>query len=425
MEEKKIKVVWVCRVSNNELRKKLCFNNSCDVNNIKDRAKWNTNAINEFKKFTDIELHVIFPHTSISPELQEFNLDGINFHIFRPEEDTFWFKFRRKIFKGKYETPDYNKNTSIIISLINDIKPDIVHYIGAENPEFSSSALKVDKKYPLLISLQTLMCDPEFKSNYPINDKMYNYRKNIEVNIIKKANFVCCISKHFKDTIKSTISDKIRFLNLSLAVGENINTATSEKQYDFVYYALDINKAADWAIEAFAWAHERRPGITLRIVGGYTTNTKLKFDKRLEELNIAENVTFSGSLPTHDDVIEEVRKARFALLPLKIDLISGTIREAMANGLPIVTTVTPATPQLNVTRESVLLSEKGDHKAMAENMLKLLDSKELVEKLKANAFATIKERYDNASKIECWHDAYFEIIKHMNNGSPISMEDNL
>ena len=101
---------------------------------------------------------------------------------------------------------------------------------------------------------------------------------------------------------------------------------------------------------------------------------------------ITKNVIFCGPLPTHDDVIKQIRKSRFAILPLKIDLISGTIREAMANGLPVVTTITPATPKLNETRESVLLSEKGDFKAMAENMLWLINDNEVAIKLKKNSF---------------------------------------
>lgn len=426
MEDNIIKVVWVCRLSNKELREKLSFKknmfSSYRKKTMVDRAQWNTNAIKEFQKFKDVELHIISPHLGISSQLQEFSHEGIHYHIFRPEEDYFSFKLKRKLFKGKYETPDYDKNSNIIITLIDLIKPDLIHYIGAENPEFSSAALKVNKKYPQILSLQTLMCDPNFKTNYPISNKIYNYRKTIEVEIIKKVDFVCCANKHFKEIIQNKISDKIRFLNLPLAVGETINTKESEKQYDFVYFAININKAADWAIEAFAKAHKKKGGITLNIVGGYELEFKKQLDIRLEELNISEQVTFSGSLPTHNDVIKQIRKSRFAILPLKIDLISGTIREAMANGLPVVTTITPGTPKLNEKRKSVLLSEKGDFDCMAKNMMALLESKDLETKLRNNGYETIKERYDNAYIIKCWHNTYFEIMSHIHRGSPISLE---
>ena len=206
---------------------------------------------------------------------------------------------------------------------------------------------------------------------------------------------------------------------MPLALGENVNSSVCEKQYTFVYFAKEIEKAADWAIEAFAIANKKHPETTMRIVGGCGTEFKKQLDNRITDLNIADKVTFSGSLPTHDDVINEVRKASFAVLPLKIDLISGTVREAMANGLPTATTITPATPSLNEKRESVMLSEKGDFKAMANNLCQLLENDDIASKIKTNAFKTIKEKYDNESIVRLWHNAYYAVLKNNEDGTPI------
>jgi poly(glycerol-phosphate) alpha-glucosyltransferase len=211
-------------------------------------------------------------------------------------------------------------------------------------------------------------------------------------------------------------------LDLALAVGENITKATFKKEHTFIYFAKEIEKAADWAIEAFAIVNKRYPDTTLRIVGGYQTGYKRELDERLSALGITERVTFTGSLPTHDDVINEVRKSTFAVLPLKIDLIAGTIREAMANGIPVVTTITPATPELNEKRKSIMLSEKGDFNGMANNMMELIENKTLAEQLQANAYETLKDRYDNETIAKQWHDSYFEVLEHMSNGTPISLE---
>jgi glycosyltransferase involved in cell wall biosynthesis len=119
---------------------------------------------------------------------------------------------------------------------------------------------------------------------------------------------------------------------------------------------------------------------------------------------------FEGKLPTHDDVICQIRKSRFALLPLKIDLVSGTIREAMANGLPVVTTVTPATPNLNKKRECVLLSEMGDHKAMADNMLRLIEDPEYANIIRDNCLQTANERITNKEIVDNYIRAYFNCI---------------
>lgn len=419
MENKKIKIAWICHFSNAEVRNELSFNSYAKQRATKDYSQWNTNAINEFKKFEDVELHVISPHAGINSKIQEFSKDGIFYHFFRSEDDRFIFRLKRKIFKGKYLTPEYKGNTRTILSIINDIKPDLIHLIGAENPNYSIAALSIPKDIPLIVTLQTLMIDPDFYKNYPITKQMYDYRSGIEREVLLRVDYVTCRVQRFKDVLKEQFNPPLKRLNIALIVGEKVNTTECEKEYDFVYFAKEIEKAADWAIEAFALAYKKHPGITLNIVGGYAAQTKVELDKRLEELGVADKVTFSGSLPTHDDVIEQVRKARFALLPLKIDLISGTIREAMANGLPVVTTITPATPKLNENRKSVLLSEKEDFNNMASNMLDLLDNEDLYNTLQANGYATVRERYDNGVEANLWREAYYAVHENKKNGTPI------
>ena len=147
MENKKIKVVWVCHLSSEAIRRQLYFRK--DITGIIkkrqmfDFAKWNTNAINEFKKMNDIDLHIISPHMQMSSRVQEFTMDGIHYHIFRPEDDNFFFRLKRKVLKGKYQTPEYKYNTRTILSFIKSIKPDLIHLIGAENPYYSISALSM------------------------------------------------------------------------------------------------------------------------------------------------------------------------------------------------------------------------------------------------------------------------------------------
>lgn len=410
--EKKIKVVWVCHLSNEEIRKRLHFRKiTFRKEGLVDFAQWNTNAINEFKKFDDIELHIISPHLNISSEIQEFTFEGIHYHFFRSEDDNLLFRVKRKLLKGKYLTPDYEQNTRTILSIIDYIKPDLIHIIGAENPYYSKSALSMPKNIPLLVALQTLMIDPDFYRNYPTTKQMYKYRSDIEREVLQRADYVTFRAKRFGEILCQEFNPAPKTLDMPLAVGEDITIGEYEKQYDFVYFAANISKASDWAIEAFALAQKKHPEITLNISGGYHPDLKERLDKRIEELGITDNVIFSGSQKSHNDVLNQIRKSRFALLPLKIDLIAGTIREAMANGLPVVTTITPATPKLNETRESVLLSEKGDFEAMAENMCRLISSTELAKTLQENAATTMHEKYSNETAVKLWRENYYNILE--------------
>lgn len=419
--KKRIKIVWICEFSNKEIREKLHFEKYSlfqlarkllgKKQNVVDYGEWNTKAIKEFEKFNDIELHVISHHLYLRKKQENFMMNNIYYHFFKPEGNNLLSTIKRK-FGLKVKTNN-NLNSRWINQIIEKIQPDIVHLIGAENPHYSSSVLSLNDKYPLLVSLQTLMSDPNFYANYPITKDLYDYRCTIEKKVLQKADYICTIGKKFQEIILKDITPNAKFLKLKLAVGEDTtNITSSDKKYDFVYFAKDINKASDYAIEAFAIAQKKHKNITLNIVGGYSQEYKETLDNRIKELNIKDLITFSGQLPLHDDVLTQIQKSRFALLPLKIDIISGTIREAMAYGLPVITTITPGTPKLNDNRESVLLSPIGNHQAMADNMIKLLENKDLVHQLKNNANITIKERYNNHEAMNDWVKAYKAIYEH-------------
>lgn len=423
--KEKLKVAWVCQVSNPDIRANLTYSrNIIDLmlrkvmhkpRHLDDYGMWITNAIEEFKNFDDIVVHVISLHSHINKKIIDFQKDGICFHFFKSEDDlTAVGKFFNKI-TGKYVSSDYDKNRQIINEILAKIKPDVIHLYGAESPQYAAFALDVDvEKTPMLVSLQTLMSDPEFKKNYPISDESYACRAGLERKILAHAKYLGSTIKEYKNFVWREINPDAIFLDTKLLVGEKPHLERCEKKYDFVYFSLNINKAADLAVEAFAIAKKAYPEIKLLVVGDYDEDFKRQLDARIAELGITESVVITGKLQTHDDIIKEIKKAQFALLPLKIDYISGTIREAIACGLPVVTTITAGTPTLNEKRESVLLSAVGDHGAMAENMIKVMESKELANTLVNNALETNDELFGNKGMALKLREVYWDLFNVYN-----------
>lgn len=431
MKDKKLKVIWICHFSDSKTRAHIKFSPfyyvwvikkllGREIGNWEDKAVWISNAINEFEKFDNISLTIIFPHKGIVGTLQEFSINGIKYKCFRSEDDNLFSLIKKRYF-DRWNNK-YRKNRELIRRIINEESPDIVHLIGAENPYYSMSFLDVPNELPTVVSLQTLMSDPLFSNNYPISKREYEYRTSIEKDIIKKSTYIACPLAPYIYRIKKDIKDNAIFLNMPLAIGENVDDTYSEKIYDFVYFAASIDKAADVAIEAFALVVRKNRNLRLNLSGYCPASYKVLLDKRIEELNIKDSVIFSGPQPTHDAVIKQIKKSRFALIPLKVDLISGTIREAMACGLPVISTITPMTPELNDTRESILLSEKGDIKAMAQNMEKVLCDENLATVLSCNAKKTIKEKYSNMAIVANWRKGYYEIMDNFFRGSSFSSD---
>ena len=412
MEHKRIKVVWVCHLMNPEIGKhlrqslslgrktKLLFANlflklipkksytiKQGVSKLCDKlsrpiptefAVWNTNGINELKLRPDIELHIVAPLYWISRKGLCYEEDGVNYHFFRNQKGSFAFLIWGEVYKlikGKnYGMPINRKR---IAKYVEQIKPDIIHLIGAENSQYAMSILDYGDSYPVLVQLQTLLSDPDAQ----LKVSSYKISAINESIVLGKTKYIGTVVNKYSDIIKTKINPDAIILNTSLAVGEKVCRSQRQTEYDFVYFSYNLNKAGDLAIEAFGLAHKQNPKITLHMIGGYDEIFKKKLDKRIEYYGIQDAVTFEGLLPTHDDVLEHAKKARFALLPIKTDITSSTIREAFSNGLPVITTITAGTPDLNKNRQCILLSEVGDHQAMADNIIRLADNDALAEML--------------------------------------------
>ena len=415
---RKIKVVWICEFSNSIVRSHLSFRNDYLDSFVRklfhkqsmkntDYGIWNTNGIEEIKKYSEIELFVVSPHYHIKGNEQRFDQEGIHYLFFNDEKNSLVFHFTSMVQKNKRK--EFKHNRKIIKKYIEEIKPDIVHVIGAENPHYSLSALDVSSNLPVIVQLQTLVCDPEFIKKYP---KYSKFNIDCEKKVLLRANYIGTTIKKYRSIINEMINPNANFLGLKLAVGSNVRPINVHKEYDFIYFSVNINKAFDLAIEAFALAHQEHPEITLCVVGYYSPEFKDGVDKRIKELGVEKSVFFQGHQPTHDDVLTWVAKCRFALLPLKFDNVSTTIREAMSLGVPVITTITSGTPSLNEKRQSVLLSKINDHAALADNMKKLLLDDELAKTISENAIETVKEQYDNSKFMKEWVITYCNLVRN-------------
>lgn len=420
---RKIKIAFICYYSNEELRRilhqripwwekygrKLMH---ISPPKLSDHGVWNENAIKEFEAYEDIEVSVILPQKFISKKEVQFELRGIHYYVFRDEDSYFSSRVKRMFCRRKKK--EYHQNREIIKSLLKEVTPDIVHVVGAENAFYSLSLLDVPSSVPTIIQLQTLINDPGFFQNYFMSADSYKYATEIERRILQKSTYIATRARKYINVIKESIKSDATFLDFSLALNEPVNIEKRQTTYTFVYFAKIIAKAVDYAIESFAIAHKKHPEITLDVIGSCPPDLMKSLKNRIHELGIQDFVIFEGELPTHADVIKQIRKSRFALLPVKISLTTGTIREAMANGLPVVTSDTGelGTQQLNKDKECVLLSAKGDHEAMAENMMKLLESPETERKLIQNASERAANLRTNAQVVSEWVETYRTIIKN-------------
>lgn len=435
MEKKPLKVAMICHISNQNVIKKLKLKIGFFEFIVRKIKGLSTdpykcvfeiglpisNALNEYEKNLDgMDLHVISPCSHLLNSMQSFDISGVHYNFFSDENGSFWNRIMRRIHMPNLVS--YKKNKKCIIDHVKCINPDIVYVIGLENTYYSSAVINLNKNIPIVAQLSTLLSDPNFEKNYPIDHKTYMVQKNYEQEILKRVDFIGTSVDKIKNIIVRDVKRDAVFLNTKLAIGEQINKEPCEKKYDFVYYAANINKAFDLALEAFSIASKKN-NLTLLVVGGFSVEYKKKIDSQIESLELQSKITFTGRLPTHDDVIKKIREARFGLIPLKIDIVSCTIRECMANGIPVVTTITDGgTPVLNNSYETVLLSAIGDHENLAKNMLRLFNDPVLAERLRQNGYRKITECYSNAVIVQQQKKALFAAYENFKNNIPLPQE---
>ena len=174
------------------------------------------------------------------------------------------------------------------------------------------------------------------------------------------------------------------------------------------------------SIQALAIVKKSFPNVTLNIVGGCDDADLLQLKELVNRLDLGDNVIFTPFFEKRSDLFQHVKKSRFAVLPCKMDHISGTMNQSMRMGLPLVVYETTGTPSFNKEKECVLIAQKDNVEELAQCMLTLMTNPEKAETLRRNAFEMqeMKAEYSKHNG-ECLLANFKAIIDYYKNGTPI------
>lgn len=156
------------------------------------------------------------------------------------------------------------------------------------------------------------------------------------------------------------------------------------------------------AVRAFAILLAARPAARLSIAGSGPERAKL--DRIVGELGLADAVTFCGTL-SRDAMAELYRSATLLLNSSLVDNTPNSLLEAMACGVPIVSTNVGGIPYLVQDRTTALLVEPGQPEALAGAMVQLLDDPALARRLVDNGLA-LARRCAWANVFPLWMQEY-------------------
>ncbi|MDT7540275.1 MAG: hypothetical protein QOE33_179 [Acidobacteriota bacterium] len=159
-------------------------------------------------------------------------------------------------------------------------------------------------------------------------------------------------------------------------------------------------------LRAFALVQARFPEARLTVAGDGSQRAKL--ERLARELDL-KNTTFAGRI-AQERMHELYDAADIYLNSSDIDNMPGSIIEAYASGLPVVTTDAGGIPYILTDGETGLLVRRGDHEAMAACALRLLEDEKLTARI-AGAARRACDNYSWASVRGAWLKLYHELAR--------------
>lgn len=180
-------------------------------------------------------------------------------------------------------------------------------------------------------------------------------------------------------------------------------------------------KGLETLVRAAASLRSRGAGFMVRIAGEGPEWARLQ--RLAHELGVADRVSFLGPLLDSEVRVEYGRAAVFAL-PCQVlpngdrDGLPNVVVEAMAHGLPVVSTRLAGVSEAVVDGESGLLVAPGDEVGLADALERLLSDRALRSRLGAQARSRVAERFERGANLPAVHTALAQVgliparIKH-------------
>ena len=375
-----------------------------------DKASWVGDLITELKKQQDVEIVSVSPQIKMGKGVESFSHDGVKYCFYSAD-----FSQALRLVKNYGLWKKLETCSRKVKKIVDTEKPDLIILFGTENFTVSAPILKL-MDYPVLCILQTVYCNPE-RAKYTTPNKMI---MQLENEILHKVKFIGTGSKDYYRLIKK-INPDLSVLNYAWISSSLPQLDSCQKKYDFVNYAfnLDPRKGDEDSVRALAIVKQTHPDVTLNLAGGMTDARKEYIMCVVNELGLQDNVSFTPMFERKEDMYKHVLQARYALLPVKLDLVSTTTRESMYYGLPVITNITAGTPALNSEKQCVLLAEKGNVESLAKCMLKVMENEKLAKMLSENGHEYMVRQMDNGPKMEINMRIIKAVVEYYNNGITI------
>jgi glycosyltransferase involved in cell wall biosynthesis len=378
------KIVWLCAFSNYELAQ--IIDKNIDFKTV---SPWINDFINLFRKNNNINIYIISPNY-INNKNISLKIDNIKVHLFKFHSNY----VPEKFYNFSFNYP-YSKNN--IISIINNIQPDLIHLFGAENPVYASVIVNHKFSIPILVSPQAFIRNSPRTNNLIKNFIRWN-RIRYETKILQEQFYFTTATEDVDRELNIINPNCVKFrMPYPTSLPENIyNQPQIEKIYDLSFFGqISKEKGIEDFLEILIRIKKDKPNINAVIIGGGSQSYINFIKNKIKKLGLSNNIHFAGFQKTQTEAFNLLVKSKINVLPTYFDGLPGTIRESMFLKVAVIAYAVGGIPRLNDIKECVKCVPVHDIEALYINVTELLFNFNSRQILVNNAFSIITQNYNN------------------------------
>lgn len=393
-----MRVLWLAPYPLQELTDKLLVKRPVAAGT----GMWLLHLSQALAKDGSIELHILtFSHSIVYD--QYFQLNGIHFHVvhyafplFSKGPSLFYFNRLTR----------YKSLLSSIDKKIKAIQPDLIHAHGTEEA-YSLAALK--SKLPSVTSIQGII------------HEIHRVAPTLEFRLQLPIERICLKRHHHFGCRTQWDSAVVRQFNPTATIHympEAIHPlyfATPRQSPEvptvtFVGSLVD-RKGIGILIQAIPDVLRQIPAAKFLIIGGgnqdYVNSLKLWANQR----GISKQVSWLGS-QTPTVIASKLAQSSVFVLPTFMDNSPNSLCEAMAMGLPVISTEVGGVPSLIEEGETGFLIPADNVKRLTQAILRMLKDDQLARQMGQKSQVIANERHLPANVARTTLNVYKTILNH-------------
>jgi N-acetyl-alpha-D-glucosaminyl L-malate synthase BshA len=301
--------------------------------------------------------------------------------------------------------------SSKLVDMVKLYKIDLLHVHYAIPHAYAGymakQMLKADGiKIPMVTTLHGT--DITLVGNHPF------YKPAVSFSI-NKSDVVTSVSQNLKDetyklfNIKREIHvipnfielDKIK-IDSTIACHRSVMANPNEKIITHISNFRKVKRIPD-IIEIFYKIQQQIPSKLMMVGDG---PEKEVAENLCQKLGISDKVIFFGNSNEIDKILSYTD---LFLLPSETESFGLAALEAMAWGVPVISSNSGGLPEVNFEGVSGYLSDVGNTEEMAQNAIKILNDDTILAKFKENALSVAK-RFDIKNIVPLYEEVYKEAL---------------